>query len=189
MIKPRRRGFLPLSAASCGALISRLCDPGFSPLNAPEFAPESAPHPAASAAPVVCKNTRRFRSLIVFLWHPNVQIFPAHLHPAAGMNLQANHAFAKFWRQVIVVHDLHAVHACNIVISAHGHLKVIPRAGLERPLAFGRWLCHPAAPATFVESPGVLSHTWIHFHLHAFDIGAVLGIKSGNARMEEDPAV
>src|SRR5206468_9713428 len=75
------------------------------------------------------------------------------------------------------------------VISLHGYFEVVPFARFQRLLAFRRGHLHPAAPTAFVESAGMLANAGVHFHLHPFDVRAMLGIDSRNARMEKDAAV
>src|SRR6266849_4038418 len=116
---------------------------------------------------------------------PDVNVLPSHLHAAASVDLQTNHAIGEFRRGVIVIRNLKAIQMNYDVIAANRGLKVIPLAWLQRPLALGRRHDHPASASAFVKSAGVFAYAGIDLHLHPLDVRTVLRVDAGNARMEK----
>jgi len=101
---------------------------------------------------------------------------PPHLHATAGVNLQANHAIGEFRSWVCIICNLQAVEMSDNVIASHRRLEITPLARLQCPLSLLRWNRHPAAPAAFIESAGMLFEVRVYFHLHPLDIRTPLRV-------------
>src|SRR5437667_12755107 len=95
----------------------------------------------------------------------------------------------EFCGGVRIDYNLCAIELRNDVSAVHGHFEVIPVARLQRPFAFWRGLCHPAAPAAFVQAARLLAGARIDLHLAPFDVRAMLRVDTRNLRTNEYAAV
>src|SRR5690242_6584746 len=123
------------------------------------------------------------------LFRLKVNVFPAHLHAAAGVNLQADHAIRKFRRRVGKVHNLCAIEQRHDVRAVRDYFQLIPLTGLQSLFALRRRLRHPAAAAAFVQTASVLAYVGIHLHLHSLNVRPMLRVNSQNLRAKKHAAV
>src|SRR5262245_29760300 len=96
------------------------------------------------------------------------------------MNLEADDAFAEFLVRIGQINDLFSVQLGNDVIAVGGKFQVVPVVGFQGFFAVFGWGCYPAAATALVEAAGMFADARVNFNLHAFNVGAVLGVDSGD---------
>src|SRR6516165_762760 len=110
----------------------------------------------------------------------NVDIFPSHPNPAAGVDLQGDDAVSEPRRGISVVNNLDAVEAGQDMVAVHRHLDLVPLAGLQNVFALGCGLDQPATTSAFVKPGGMMAHARVDLYLHAFNVRTVLRVDAQN---------
>src|SRR5215468_4832812 len=170
-IRPRRNGFFPEFEGTSGA------DWLFGVAMGGRFASTSS---LIKTAPECCKNSRRLGRMMTVLFLLDGDVLPAHLYAAAGVNLQTDDAFAELWGRIGKINDLGSVDLGHDVVAVHRDLQIVPLAGLYSFFAGFGGHGDPTTAAALIESPGMFADAWVNLYLHAFNVGAVLGVVAGD---------